>query len=305
MLILDACRDNPFARSFRSSSRGLAQMDSPLGTLIAYSTSPGKTAADGSGRNGIYTNHLLTHIRTSNLEVGQMLRVVRSKVRRETNGKQVPWESTSLEGSFYFSTGAGPQQVDQVAKPEITKPQIKPDVQPTLSGIQLRSSYQTLGKNDVGSMLKKRGFFSKNYGWNSSWCNPGGDFKNQYESKIINRDKVVIDHTTGLMWHQSGSSDGMVSEKAEQWIRDLNNSEYAGYKDWRLPTLEEGASLLENSKQNGNLYIDPVFSKRQTWIWTGDKFDPGAAWVVDFVEGNVYGSDLDGRNCVRPVRPEQ
>src|SRR2546421_2697957 len=62
-LILDACRDNPFAASFKVSSAGLAQMSSPSGTLIAYATAPGSVAADGFGRNGIYTKHILQNIK--------------------------------------------------------------------------------------------------------------------------------------------------------------------------------------------------------------------------------------------------
>ena len=101
-VILDACRDNPFARSFRSYNKGLAQMDAPKGTLIAYATSPGKTAADGDARNGVYTKYLLKQMRIPGLEVGRMFRRVRKGVSEETGGTQVSWESTSLTGEFYF-----------------------------------------------------------------------------------------------------------------------------------------------------------------------------------------------------------
>ncbi len=103
MVILDACRDNPFARSFRSSSKGLAQMDAPTGTLIAYATAPGRTAADGGGRNGIYTKYLLEQATVPGVEVSQMFRRVRVRVQQETGGQQTPWESTSLTGDFYFT----------------------------------------------------------------------------------------------------------------------------------------------------------------------------------------------------------
>lgn len=106
VVILDACRDNPFARSFRSTAKGLAQMDAPTGTLIAYATSPGDTAADGIGRYGVYTQYLLAQMGAPGLEIGQMFRLVRKAVRTETGGRQVPWESTSLEGTFYFSESA-------------------------------------------------------------------------------------------------------------------------------------------------------------------------------------------------------
>jgi len=102
IVFLDACRNNPFARSFRSLQSGLAQMDAPKGSLIVYATAPGTTAADGEGINGIFTKHLLRYITTPNLEIGQMLRKVRADVIEETNEAQVPWDSSSLTGDFYF-----------------------------------------------------------------------------------------------------------------------------------------------------------------------------------------------------------
>jgi uncharacterized caspase-like protein len=83
-LILDACRDNPFAASFKVSSQGLAQMSSPTGTLIAYATAPGSVAADGFGRNGIYTKHILQNIRLPDIPVEIMFKRVREGVERET-----------------------------------------------------------------------------------------------------------------------------------------------------------------------------------------------------------------------------
>ena len=102
-IILDACRDNPFAASFKTSSAGLAQMSSPSGTLIAYATSPGSVAADGFGRNGIYTKHILQNIRVPDVPVEIMFKRVREGVERETRKQQTPWDSSSLKGDFAFS----------------------------------------------------------------------------------------------------------------------------------------------------------------------------------------------------------
>lgn len=102
IMILDACRNNPYIRSFRSPKKGLAMMDAPEGSLIVYATSPGKTAADGPGRNGIYTYHLLKMIKNTNFEIMLLLRKVRKNVMDETYDKQIPWESSSLLGNFYF-----------------------------------------------------------------------------------------------------------------------------------------------------------------------------------------------------------
>lgn len=102
IMILDACRNNPFTRNTRSGQAGLAQMDAPVGTLIAYATSPGAVASDGAGANGLYTQHLLSAIRQPGSKVEDVFKQVRANVRRDSQGKQVPWEATSLEGDFYF-----------------------------------------------------------------------------------------------------------------------------------------------------------------------------------------------------------
>ncbi|MCF8155525.1 MAG: caspase family protein [Rhodoferax sp.] len=108
IMILDACRNNPFTRSMRSGQAGLAQMDAPVGTLLAYATSPGAVASDGSGANGLYTQHLLNAIAQPGNKVEDVFKQVRANVRRDSQGKQVPWESTSLEGDFYFRNPPAP-----------------------------------------------------------------------------------------------------------------------------------------------------------------------------------------------------
>lgn len=105
IVILDACRNNPFARSFRSASNGLAALDAPSGTLIAYATGPGSTASDGDARNGLYTQELLKHMRVPGLSVEEVFKRVRISVRAQTRGRQTPWESSSLTGDFRFIGG--------------------------------------------------------------------------------------------------------------------------------------------------------------------------------------------------------
>jgi tetratricopeptide (TPR) repeat protein len=103
VVILDACRNNPFARSFRSASDGLAQIEAPTGTLIAYATAPGRVARDGAGRNGAYTAELLNQMRVPGLPVEELLKRVRANLKQQTKGEQVPWESSSLVGDFYLN----------------------------------------------------------------------------------------------------------------------------------------------------------------------------------------------------------
>ncbi|MGH8670620.1 MAG: caspase family protein, partial [Burkholderiales bacterium] len=113
IVILDACRNNPFTRSFRSSGNGLVQMDAPSGTLIAFATAPGSVAADGGGVNGIYTKHLLSNMTTPGLPIEQVFKRARNGVMEETGEKQVPWESSSLKGEFYFNTSKDPSVSEQ------------------------------------------------------------------------------------------------------------------------------------------------------------------------------------------------
>ena len=102
IVILDACRNNPFARSFRSSATGLAQMDAPVGTYVSFSTAPGKVASDGDGANGLFTQHLLGALRTPGQKVEDVFKQVRVRVMQDSGGQQVPWDSSSLTGEFYF-----------------------------------------------------------------------------------------------------------------------------------------------------------------------------------------------------------
>jgi Flp pilus assembly protein TadD len=103
LVILDACRNNPFAREWRSAAEGLAQVNAPAGTLIAYATAPGAVASDGTGRNGLYTQALLEKMRTPGLPVEELFKRVRVRVKELTAGRQVPWESSSLVGDFFFA----------------------------------------------------------------------------------------------------------------------------------------------------------------------------------------------------------
>ena len=104
VVILDACRDNPFKSLGKSMKKGLARSEKvPSGTLIAYATSPGDTAADGNGRNSPYTAGLLAYLHKPNLPIEMMFKRVRNAVLQKTNNRQTPWESSSLDGDdFYF-----------------------------------------------------------------------------------------------------------------------------------------------------------------------------------------------------------
>jgi hypothetical protein len=102
IVILDACRNNDLPRSLRNVRSGLARMDAPVGTFIAFSTAPGRVALDGDGRNSPFTQSLLASIRETDQSIEQVFKNVRRAVVDQTRGSQIPWESSSLIGDFYF-----------------------------------------------------------------------------------------------------------------------------------------------------------------------------------------------------------
>ncbi|MCR4288658.1 MAG: DUF1566 domain-containing protein [Candidatus Scalindua sp.] len=140
---------------------------------------------------------------------------------------------------------------------------------------------------------------------NTDWGFYGhSTIQNNYELKTIKNGKVVVDHATELMLFQSGTVKYLNYEKPMQLLEEINKEGYAGYNDWRLPALEEAVSLLEPDKQNG-LFVDPVFDKGQSSIWTSDHYNPEITWRVAFDSGSVswgyYGNY--GGSYIRPVCP--
>ena len=111
IVMLDACRDNPFApnlsrtmgtRSAGALGRGLSRVPAVSGTFVAYATQPDNVALDGEGRNSPFTAALLKHIEQPGLSISDLMIEVRNDVMQSTNGKQVPWDSSSLTGRFTF-----------------------------------------------------------------------------------------------------------------------------------------------------------------------------------------------------------
>jgi len=387
IVILDACRDNPFARGFRSTRSGLARMDAPRGTLIAYATAPGSVAADGDGRNGIYTKNLLAYMATPGLPVEQVFKNVRIGVIRDTNQKQVPWEASSLTGDFYFvppvvereaarkekdfgknqqygsrestevifwesikdsdnpelfkaylrkfpkgvfsdiaryklqELGSSSQkETSKVAEPAIESPE-KPLLayardERQVTQFKLRSEGIYLpNQSDIDEMLTRYGFYD-------TGRNPRGSFLNQFS---IQSEDVILDAKTGLMWQRSGSPNEKSFIGAKSYIEQLNKDKFAGFSDWRLPTIEELASIIAKTKTN-DLHIDKAFTKQHTRCWSSDTAEKTqkdlsmrrAAWIADFVSGRIekakwyisgvgYASwyEKDTRNYVRAVRSNQ
>ena len=181
--------------------------------------------------------------------------------------------------------------------------------------VTLRST-PTLNLTDdaVRVMMKLHNFFCNDNSWSNKrkcvYRNPKGTgIHNNYEKRSKDGSEVLIDHTSGLMWQHSGSEE-ITYEGAKQYIQKINTEKYAGHDDWRLPTLEEGMSLMKPTTNKDALYIDPLFDKQQVWIWTSDTTPSingaSSAWVVSFKWGycNSTHGDMFNNLFVRAVRRE-
>ena len=121
VIILDACRENPFGGLKGADHKGLSQMDAPGQTMLAYATSPGNVASDGEGVNGLYTENLLREIKVPEAKIEDVFKRVRLGVRRKTNGAQIPWESTSLEEDFWFLPPKELKKLSEAEKDNLLK----------------------------------------------------------------------------------------------------------------------------------------------------------------------------------------
>lgn len=183
----------------------------------------------------------------------------------------------------------------------------KPAPGPTGTPVRLRSEPNMLSVKHIVQMIRARGF-SHPYDL-SEYELAGriiGNFQHDYEPQTINGEQVVVDHATGLMWQASGSSKSLVPwQAAKDFVLKLNQQKHAGFSDWRLPTIEELASLLEPEKKNGDLHIDPVFGSKQHSCWSADQATVKSsrpAWVIYFRDGAVGYGTGGPRRYARAVR---
>jgi hypothetical protein len=153
IVMLDACRNNPFAEIKKAGGRGLAIVDAPSGSLVSYSTAPGTEAQDGDGANSPYTAALLKVGREEGLPIEQALKRVRLAVNEATGKQQLPWESSSLTSEFsFFPSERGIVVVSKPAPDTIAEAQSPPrsleDWQKTLKGLSPRAAYEIVVRED-------------------------------------------------------------------------------------------------------------------------------------------------------------
>lgn len=133
----------------------------------------------------------------------------------------------------------------------------------------------------------------------------GGGLEHRY---ALRRDaQLVHDGATGLAWQRASSGGRLTWDAAERYLEALNQRAFLGYRDWRLPTLEEAMSLVRaEPRASDGLHIDPIFQGEAWWLWTADRQDLVTAWVVYLPGGHALAYPLvDGSAYVRAVRTQR
>jgi formylglycine-generating enzyme required for sulfatase activity len=153
ILILDACRNNPFMRAFRSQNSGLAPINAPSGTYIAFATAPGTTASDGEGENGLYTQELLTNLKQPGLRLEDVFIRTRVAVKKKSNDIQVPWENGALEGVVILNGNGAADSAAGTAESSPKFPKIR---YPGIPLSTLRSGKFTTASVDEKGQVSKR-----------------------------------------------------------------------------------------------------------------------------------------------------
>ncbi len=292
IVILDACRDNPFGKTFRTASRGLAIISSaPRGTLISYSTSPSSVAADGSGRNSPYTASLVKHMATSGLQVEDVFKNVRQDVAKQTGGKQIPWELSSLEGRFYFAPQGGSQNnlsnaassaprpdPDEIAQQKAALEQERQELarekqdlerQKTLDAEreQLAAERRKVEAERQQLALAKRPTVST-----AAETGRDGRF-------IAYNNGTVLDTKTNLMWASKDNGNNINWANAKSYSENYRGG---GYTDWRMPTQDELAGLYDAGKTyksdcGTNVHLTELIRLTCSWAWASETRGSDAA----------------------------
>ena len=140
-----------------------------------------------------------------------------------------------------------------------------------------------------------QGFYDKR-------MNPAGKgVIHDYTPRVVGDVVVLIDRATGLMWQQGGSERGVRFASAEEYVRRLNVEKFAGFKDWRLPTMEEVGSLME-PQAHDELHISPAFRRGVNFIWTADHHPDGCIWMAYFFDAEFVCEKPRFNAWVRAVR---
>jgi len=318
VVILDACRDNPFARSFRNVARGLAIVSSaPSGTLISYSTSPGNVARDGEGKNSPYTAALIESMKQPGLSIEQVFKHVRVKLDRQTGGKQVPWELSSLRGDFFFVPGTGGikgvavrddggatassatdaldeenrkleaerrrlEQEEAALAKQKELDEKRRQIEEKKERMEAEKEAQRQAELERKE-AKKKGRTTLVMGSRPS-VSPGNEIRR--DGRLIAYDNgTVLDTRTNLIWaaRDNGSDINWANAKAY-----CDKYRGGGYTDWRMPTQEELAGLYDkgvvytpacdaSGDKTNKVHLTGLITLSCWWAWASETRGSDAA----------------------------
>lgn len=300
IVLLDSCRDNPFGKSFRSASRGLAIVsNAPTGTFISYSTGAGQVARDGEGRNSPYTRTLLKYMHEPGIPITELFIKVRQKLRKETG--QVPWELSSLEGEFLFVPRKGIKAVEETATPDLDDEQKKIDTEKQ----RLEKEEALFAEKAV--LEEKRRQLEEKKKQLATVTKPSAASEIKSDGRFIAyADGTVLDRQTNLMWAATDNGSDIDWQKAKSYCENYRGG---GYTDWRMPTLGELAKLFDASKGYRSfcgldVHLTELIQLSCNFHWASERLGSNAA-NFNFWDGTSkwlpqYGVDAYLR--VRPVR---
>ncbi|MFH1216134.1 MAG: DUF1566 domain-containing protein [Pseudomonadota bacterium] len=147
-----------------------------------------------------------------------------------------------------------------------------------MKSADLPKTPELIGEDDVPAIIRQGNFFDSQH-------NPSGEFTNFL---VDNGDGLTVtDKTTGIMWQRGGCDINSI-RKIQAYIRQLNDEKFAGYDDWRLPTMTEALSLLEPQKNSNGQHLNPCFSEAQPFVFIDGKREPGGYWFCDFKQGTIF-----------------
>lgn len=311
IVMLDACRNNPLGRVFsRSLSRGLAVIPrKPEGSFIAYATAPGRTAADGDGRNGLFTSALLKHMETPKVEIQTLFTRIRADVKQKSSGSQIPWTESSLTSEFYF-VSEGAFQLDnnnlQAKRDRIIRERkefekLKAEI---AERKRLEQEHRRL-EAEKKLLLQKKPV--KTVAIDPAVQQP----------KIIDRDGhyvkyengIIYDVNKGLMWASKDNGKDIDWYNANKYCENYRKG---GFTDWRLPSQHELAGLYEKGTTNtnpsiqgcqGNYPINRLFHITCSSLWS-TKLNDSVSTLFFFYNGSRHKTNMSQKFGYRilPVR---
>ena len=250
IVMLDACRDNPYARRFRNAARGLAIVSTaPTGTFISYSTGPGQVAHDGDGRNSPYTAALIQYMKQPGLTIEHVFKSVRAKLRKETGGKQVPWELSSLQGEFFFIPKKGINAVEETATSDLDD-----ELRKIEADKQKFDKEEALLSEKTALEEKRRQLEEKKKQLAIVGKRPSESAANEIKRDgrfIVYDNGTVLDTKTNLMWAAKDNGADINWWSAKNYCESYRGG---GYTDWRMPTQDELAQLLEQVGKSRQAY---------------------------------------------------